>query len=68
VGVWVGMQLERDDQQPVTSAAPILFDVFNLLPRKKWFATPYKDLKVEVCSLSGYLAQENCPKSISWFP
>lgn len=65
VGVWVGNATGegRPTLTGVTSAAPILFDVFNLLPRKKWFATPYKDLKeVEVCSLSGYLAQENCPK------
>lgn len=65
VGVWVGNATGegRPTLTGVTSAAPILFDVFNLLPRKKWFATPYKDLKeVEVCSLSGHLAQENCPK------
>lgn len=65
VGVWVGNATGegRPTLTGVTSAAPILFDVFNLLPRKKWFATPYKDLKeVEVCALSGYLAQENCPK------
>lgn len=65
VGVWVGNATGegRPTLTGVTSAAPILFDVFNLLPRKKWFATPYKDLReVEVCALSGYLAQENCPK------
>ncbi|NRS87204.1 penicillin-binding protein 1C [Flavobacterium sp. 7E] len=65
VGVWVGNATGegRPTLTGVTSAAPILFDVFNLLPRKKWFATPYKDLKqVAVCSLSGHLAQENCPK------
>ena len=65
VGVWVGNATGegRPTLTGVTSAAPILFDVFNLLPRKKWFATPFKDLReVEVCALSGYLAQENCPK------
>lgn len=65
VGVWVGNATGegRPTLTGVTSAAPILFDVFNLLPRKKWFATPSKDLReVEVCALSGYLAQENCPK------
>lgn len=65
VGVWVGNATGegRPTLTGVSSAAPILFDVFNLLPRKKWFTTPYKDLKeVEVCALSGHLAQENCPK------
>jgi penicillin-binding protein 1C len=65
VGVWVGNASGegRPNLTGVTSAAPILFDVFNLLPRKKWFATPYDDLvDVEVCNLSGHLAQEDCPK------
>ncbi|HMK06177.1 MAG TPA: penicillin-binding protein 1C [Flavobacterium sp.] len=65
VGVWVGNATGegRPTLTGVTSAAPILFDVFNLLPRKKWFATPLNDLEeVEVCSLSGYLAKEDCPK------
>ena len=40
VGVWVGNA--KGEGRPtltgVTSAAPILFDVFNLLPRQRWFA------------------------------
>lgn len=69
VGVWVGNATGegRPTLTGVTSAAPILFDVFNLLPRQKWFATPYKDLEeVEVCRLSGYLAKEGCPKIKQW--
>lgn len=65
VGVWVGNASGegRPTLTGVSSAAPILFDVFNVLPRKKWFAKPLNDLEeVEVCSLSGHLAQENCPK------
>ncbi|MDI1257386.1 MAG: penicillin-binding protein 1C [Flavobacterium sp.] len=65
VGVWVGNATGegRPTLTGVSSAAPILFDVFNLLPRKKWFDAPLNDLEeVEVCSLSGYLAQEDCPK------
>lgn len=64
VGVWVGNASGegRPDLTGVTSAAPILFDVFNLLPRKNWFATPLNDLEeVEVCELSGHLAKEGCP-------
>ena len=69
VGIWVGNATGegRPTLTGVTSAAPILFDVFNLLPRQRWFDTPYKDLdEVEVCRLSGYLARENCPKIKQW--
>jgi penicillin-binding protein 1C len=65
VGVWVGNASGegRPSLTGVTSASPILFDVFNLLPRQKWFEAPLNDLEeVEVCSLSGHLAQEDCPK------
>ncbi len=65
VGIWVGNATGegRPTLTGVTSAAPILFDIFNLLPRQRWFQTPYKDLdEVEVCRLSGYLAKEECPK------
>ncbi len=66
VGVWVGNASGEGRPQltGVESAAPILFDVFNLLPRKKWFAAPLNDLEyAEVCQLSGHLAQEDCPKT-----
>ncbi len=65
VGVWVGNATGegRPTLTGVSSAAPVLFDIFNLMPRQKWFATPNKDLiEVEVCNLSGYLAQADCPK------
>ncbi len=71
VGVWVGNASGegRPTLTGVTSAAPILFDVFNLLPRQKWFNTPLLDLaEVEVCQLSGYLAQEDCPKLKQYVP
>jgi len=69
VGIWVGNATGegRPTLTGVTSAAPILFDVFNLLPRQRWFDTPYKDLdEVEVCKLSGYLAKDACPKIKQW--
>ena len=65
VGVWVGNANGegRPELTGVTNAAPILFDVFNLLPRKSWFQAPLNDLEsVEICKQSGYLAQEDCPK------
>ena len=66
VGVWVGNANGegRPELTGVGSAAPILFDVFNLLPRKKWFQTPLNDLQyADLCALSGHLAQDDCPKS-----
>ncbi len=71
VGVWVGNASGegRPSLTGVGSAAPILFDVFNLLPRKKWFATPFDDLEEgEICELSGHIAGVNCPKSKQWIP
>ncbi|WP_395057734.1 penicillin-binding protein 1C [Flavobacterium sp.] len=71
VGVWVGNASGegRPTLTGVTSAAPILFDVFNLLPRQKWFETPLLDLtEVEVCKISGHLAQEGCPKIKQYIP
>lgn len=71
VGVWVGNASGegRPSLTGVGSAAPILFDVFNLLPRQKWFAPPYNDLEeAEVCAVSGHLAGEHCPVSKQWIP
>ncbi|MFP9114039.1 penicillin-binding protein 1C [Flavobacterium sp. RHBU_3] len=71
VGVWVGNATGegRPSLTGVGSAAPILFDVFNLLPRQKWFAPPYNDLQeAEICATSGHLAGEHCPVSKQWIP
>jgi penicillin-binding protein 1C len=71
VGVWVGNATGEGRPQltGVGSAAPLLFDVFRLLPRSSWFAAPYSNLVEEdVCSLSGCLAQENCPKMRALIP
>lgn len=71
VGVWVGNASGegRPELTGVESAAPVLFDVFNLLPKKKWFALPLNNLEeVECCALSGYLALDECPKVKQWIP
>ncbi|NMH27026.1 penicillin-binding protein 1C [Flavobacterium sp. SE-s28] len=65
VGVWVGNASGegRPELTGVNCAAPVLFDAFNLLPKKKWFAAPLNDLEqVEVCAESGFLALDDCPK------
>lgn len=71
VGVWVGNATGegRPELTGVGSAAPVMFDVFNLLPRNKWFAAPLNDLEeVEVCAQSGFLPHEFCPKKKEFVP
>jgi penicillin-binding protein 1C len=71
VGIWVGNASGegRPELTGVSSAAPVLFDVFNLLPRKRWFAPPLNDLEeTEICSISGYLAKEGCPAEKQMIP
>ncbi|MCM5662428.1 penicillin-binding protein 1C [Galbibacter mesophilus] len=66
VGVWVGNAdgEGRPNLTGVSSAAPILFDVFNLLPKRDWFNTPFDALtEVTVCKTSGYLASPICPST-----
>lgn len=69
VGVWVGNATGegRPKLTGVESAAPMLFDVFNLFPRSNWFQPPLNDLEeVEVCEQSGFLANEGCPTKKEW--
>jgi penicillin-binding protein 1C len=63
VGVWVGNASGegRPDLTGVSSAAPVMFDIFNRLEPAPWFATPYDSLKeVEVCKDDGYLVSNGC--------
>lgn len=63
VGVWVGNAdgEGRPELTGLNTAAPILFDLFKLLPKGKWFAVPYDELqKIPICSKSGYRATELC--------
>jgi penicillin-binding protein 1C len=63
VGVWVGNAdgEGRPGLTGISTAAPILFDVFKYLPSSEWFSPPYDDLiKIAVCRKSGYKAGPNC--------
>jgi len=64
VAVWVGNATGEGSAEltGIKKAAPILFDVFSILPHtNKWFATPYDDLQlVETCKQSGYPASIWC--------
>ncbi len=70
VGVWVGNAdgEGRPGIVGVQAAAPILFEVFDKLPKTKWFTTPFDELvKIPVCAKSGYRASFNCEKTDSIF-
>ncbi|TXE12859.1 penicillin-binding protein 1C [Seonamhaeicola algicola] len=63
VGVWVGNAdgEGRPGLVGVQTAAPILFDVFNLLPKTQWFAKPFDEMQqVTICKQSGHRASLNC--------
>lgn len=64
VAVWVGNAdgEGRPGLTGVSTAAPIMFEVFDQLPREtRWFAKPHDDLKeIAVCTASGYRAGVDC--------
>ncbi|WP_143304598.1 penicillin-binding protein 1C [Chitinophaga vietnamensis] len=72
VGVWVGNAdgEGRPGLIGVSTAAPILFDVFRQLKLGSWFTPPYSLMrKVEVCTKSGFRASELCDeKDTIWVP
>jgi len=63
VCVWVGNAdgEGRPGLVGIEAAAPVLFDIFRLLPNGKWFETPVTKLKkLNICKQSGYKAGEYC--------
>lgn len=63
VGVWVGNAdgEGRPGLVGVQTAAPILFDVFDVLPNSEWFTKPFDEMQqVSICKLSGYRASPDC--------
>jgi penicillin-binding protein 1C len=63
VGVWCGNAdgEGRPGLIGVKTAAPILFDIFNLLPKSPWFEAPYNELReIPVCRQSGHRVGQYC--------
>lgn len=63
VGVWVGNASGegRAGLTGVRKAAPIMFEVFDILPKTKSFMPPSQNLKeITVCNSSGYKASREC--------
>lgn len=68
VAVWTGNAdgEGRAGLTGITAAAPVLFDIFRLLPESSWFQVPYdKMTRVPVCDRSGYRASGLCPSADS---
>lgn len=64
VAVWVGNTdgEGRPDLVGIKTAAPILFDIFRLLPASDWFKEPlYNFSYLPVCRQSGYRSNLDCP-------
>ncbi|MBL3656257.1 penicillin-binding protein 1C [Fulvivirga sediminis] len=64
VGVWVGNAdgEGRPGLTGVEAAAPIMFDIFDLLPKTEWFKAPSSEMvTLPICRVSGYQASEACP-------
>ena len=63
VSVWVG-NADGEGRQGltgITAAAPILFDIFRLLPSEGWFQMPVDEMEdIEICTESGYRPGLNC--------
>jgi len=64
IGVWAGNAdgEGRPGLTGITAAAPILFDLVNIMKPGGWFAPPHEEMTtVKVCSSSGYRAGPDCP-------
>ncbi|MEQ9412415.1 MAG: penicillin-binding transpeptidase domain-containing protein, partial [Cyclobacteriaceae bacterium] len=63
VGVWVG-NADGEGRPGLTGtemAAPILFDLFSLLPGQPWFQQPISEMEqIKVCAISGQRISSNC--------
>ncbi len=63
IGVWAGNAdgEGRPGLTGITAAAPLLFDVLDVLLNSGWFQQPFDDLiELEICSQSGHLASAFC--------
>lgn len=65
VAVWVG-NCNGEGRPMLTGvgyAAPVMFDLFDLLPRSSWFDMPVNELEeTPVCSDSGHPVSDICPE------
>ncbi|MDR1780843.1 MAG: penicillin-binding protein 1C [Tannerella sp.] len=63
VGVWVGNASGEGKPELIgaRTAGPVMFDIFNLLPRSEWFERPDGVfVEAEICHQSGHLKGRFC--------
>lgn len=69
IAIWVGNFNGKGNANlsGARSAGPLLFDIFNALPKDAsdvWFEKPTADLvQMKICSQTGFLAGPNCPET-----
>lgn len=68
VSIWIG-NADGEGRPGLTgtrAAAPLLFDVFALLPQSdKWFKRPENEMAyLKICGQSGHRAAEECPNPV----
>lgn len=71
VAVWAGNASGegRPGLTGISSAAPIMFEIFNQLDSSRWFDKPIHLMKaVKVCKDDGYLANAYCDSETQWIP
>ena len=66
-GVWTG-NADGEGRPGLTgtsAAAPVLFDIVNMMGSQTWFNSPVEELTtIKVCSSSGYRAGTDCPETV----
>ncbi len=70
VAVWIGNAngMGNPDLKSVSTSAPVMFDIFSVLPKTSWPDIPYDDLTEQtVCSHSGFAASPDCKETKSIF-
>lgn len=66
IGVWAGNAdgEGRPGLTGISAAAPVLFDLVNVIGPTSWFIKPEKEMTmIKVCSLSGYRAGPDCTET-----
>lgn len=66
VAIWAGNAdgEGRPELKGTDAAAPLLFSVFQALPRSAWFEEPRSELRYEtVCARSGFIAGPDCAET-----
>src|SRR5690606_14268753 len=72
VGVWIGNAdgEGRSGLTGINTAAPLMFDIFSLLPGRDWFDIPHSEMKqIATCRMSGQRISRHCVQADTlWVP